>query len=87
MGGLSPGGKPLPGVIYLKARLNWSLHPLEEPTMPLCGRANECGVSYPSHSTGMTLVLCIVPPGGHGPGELGIWVSRCLAFAITEWSL
>lgn len=27
MGGLSPEGKPLPGVIYLKARLNWSLHP------------------------------------------------------------
>lgn len=92
MGRLSPGGKPLPGVIYLKTKLEppspgqhgrlW-----KEPTMPLCGRANECGVSYPSHSTGMTLVLYIVPPGGHGPGELGIWVSRCLTFATTEWSL
>lgn len=48
-------------------------------TTPLCGRANECGVSYPIHSPGMNLALCILPPGGHGPGELGIWVSRCLA--------
>lgn len=45
---------------------------------------NECGVFYLTHSTGMTLDLCIVHSGGHGPGELGIWVSRCLAFATME---
>lgn len=44
MGGLSPGGKPLPGVIYLKARLNWSLHPLASTA--------DFGRNPPCHSVG-----------------------------------